>query len=379
MVGLVMTGIIAVSAMVVIPNLSYVNLLYVDQQQLRNTALVVFNAMLLGTGSPSNWGSKFPFNQTDVKAFGLAYSEQSLLYVLDKDKVQRLDRGSPWYIEYSYIRDLLGLEDYGFSLSIFRPFTVDWDLEIDDTENQVWFAVNVTRNEDGRPIPNAQVDVTTLCLAEKSQKDEPTINITRPKTYFTDALGRCEGTETVNPPTGYTLKRAVAVLKITVAGISTMVVAQTEQEMQKVLKIESFGDTITLSFRGELINDSKGERRIFDVMSYSYDALAPISWFDGRQDPPTSTHITHGIGYDYWSKDFPGLSAVDPALLLFTLSVPNPRRLVIVAGPFSLWEPSRVFSVGTESVSAANSILRRYVVVSGMTYITELTLWKEKP
>ena len=38
LMGLVIMGMIFVSAALVVPNLSYVNLLYVDQQQLRNVA-----------------------------------------------------------------------------------------------------------------------------------------------------------------------------------------------------------------------------------------------------------------------------------------------------------------------------------------------------
>jgi hypothetical protein len=94
---------------------------------------------------------------------------------------------------------------------------------------------------------------------------------------------------------------------------------------------------------------------------------------------PTATQVTNGLGYDYWNNTFPGLTAMDPVLLLFTVSVPNPRRNVIVAGPFSLWDSSKVFSFGPDSEQVSNAAikLRRFVVISGMTYIAELTLWKE--
>ena len=381
MVGIVTVGIIFISAVIAVPAISYVNLLQVNQQQLRNTALNVFNAMLLGTGSPSDWGSTFPFNQSNVEAFGLDYSGESSLYVLDTDKVQRLDKDSPGNIEYPYVRDLLRLEDYGFSLTIFRPFTVDWDLQINNSPNYVWFAVNVTRSEDGRPIPNAQVYVTILCSAKNPNKeDEPIVNVTRPSTLFTDALGRCEETEPIQIPPGYIIETAVAILKITVAGISTMVVAQQDQTVQNVMKINTFGDTIILSFRGELTNTSAA-RRILNIMSYNYDdTLTQIyGGGDGNEDK-----ITEGYGYVFWNNTFPGLKAMDPALLLFLVSVPlgaggGGRRPVIVAGPFSLWESSEIFSFGpdSEQVSDVALKLRRYVIVSGMTYIAELTLWKE--
>ena len=378
MVGIVIVGVIFTAAVFTIPSISYVNLLQVNQQQLRNTALNVFNAMLLGTGCPSDWGSRpFPFDQNNVEVFGLAYSEASSLYVLDMDKVQRLDGESPWHIDYPYVRDLLRLGDYGFRLAIFRPFTVDWDLRIIEATKSVSFSIVVTRNEDGRPIANARVGCTILCSAKKERtEDEPMVVVNQAKTFFTNALGKCGGLETMQIPDGYTIENAVAVLKITVAGISTMVVANSDETMQNFLKINTFGDTITLTFRGELADseDAKGERRVKRIMTYTYDDLEQI--FEGTGDP-TASHVTHGIGFDYWNKTFPGLRAMDPSLLLFVLSVPNPRRQVIVVGPFSFWESSNVFRFGPDPKGDVVVQLRRYVAVSSMTYIAELTLWKE--
>lgn len=380
-VSIVVVGIIFVSGVLAVPAISYVNLLYVDEQQLRNTALNVLNAILLGSGSPSDWGSAFPFYQNNVNAFGLAYSEESSLYVLDMDKVQRLDKDSPGYIEYLRARDLLELKDYGFSLSIFRPFVVDWDLQINNASNYVFFAVNVTRSVDRRPIPNAQVSVTILCTARHPDKvEEPLVNVTSPETLFTDALGRCEGNQTMQIPSGYILQTAIAIMKITVAGISTMVVAQQDQWAQDVMKINTFGDTVILSFRGELTNTS-AVRRILNFMAYNYDdTLTEIyGGGDGNDDK-----ITEGYGYVYWNNTFPGLKAMEPALLLFLVSVPlgaggGGRRPVIVVGPFSLWESSKIFSFGPDSEQSSNVALklRRYVVFSGMEFIAELTLWKE--
>ncbi|MCK4477025.1 hypothetical protein KAU88_00650 [Candidatus Bathyarchaeota archaeon] len=380
-VSIVVVGIIFVSGVLAVPAISYVNLLYVDEQQLRNTALNVLNAILLGSGSPSDWGSAFPFYQNNVNAFGLAYSEESSLYVLDMDKVQRLDKDSPGYIEYLRARDLLELKDYGFSLSIFRPFVVDWDLQINNASNYVFFAVNVTRSVDRRPIPNAQVSVTILCTARHPDKvEEPLVNVTSPETLFTDALGRCEGNQTMQIPSGYILQTAIAIMKITVAGISTMVVAQQDQWAQNVMKINTFGDTVILSFRGELTNTS-AVRRILNFMAYNYDdTLTEIyGGGDGNDDK-----ITEGYGYVYWNNTFPGLKAMEPALLLFLVSVPlgaggGGRRPVIVVGPFSLWESSKIFSFGPDSEQSSNVALklRRYVVFSGMEFIAELTLWKE--
>jgi type II secretory pathway pseudopilin PulG len=95
MIGIVIVGIIFVAAMFTIPSISFINLRQVDQQQLRNTALNLFNAILLGDGSPSNWGSTYPFNQSNVESFGLSLSGQSSMYTLDIDKLQRLNTIGP--------------------------------------------------------------------------------------------------------------------------------------------------------------------------------------------------------------------------------------------------------------------------------------------
>lgn len=377
-VAILVVGAIFVAAVVALPAMSFVSTQTASQQQLRNTAINVFNAMLLGRGSPSNWGSRFPFNQSDVEAFGLAYSEECSLYVLDGDKVQRLDEESPWHIDYSRVRELLELGDYRFILTLFRPFTIGWDLGIDVPKKTVSFAVNVSRNEDGAPIPNAQVETTVMVVAKNVNTEEPLAVVYDQELLFTDALGRCRGSVTVNLGNDYRLETAIAIMKITVAGMSTLVVGQKDTSLQKWLKINTFGDTVTLTFRGELLDDPRGERRVYDIMTFSYDAEL-MAIYDGRGDPVTSRHITHGYGYDYWNKTFPGLSLLDPALLLFAISVPNPRRLAIITGPYSFGASYEVLRFPAEPQRVGDAVvkLRRFVVISGYTYVAELLLWKE--
>ena len=98
-VAILVVGVIFVGAVVVLPAMSFANLQAVDQQQLRNTALNVFNAMLLDTGEPTNWGSMDPFYMNDprIKRFGLASTQGTTFYVLDPNKVQRLIGNSLYY------------------------------------------------------------------------------------------------------------------------------------------------------------------------------------------------------------------------------------------------------------------------------------------
>lgn len=381
-VAILIICVMFVSAVVVLPSLSIVNMQAVDNQQLRNIALNLFNTLLLDAGRPPDWGSKYPFNPRNIEIFGLAYPEECSQYVLDANKVQRLDKESPWFINYSRVRELLKLGKYGFTLEFFRPFTIKWSLNI--VANRVLFAVNVTRSGDEFPVPNAQVELSIIVMARNIQnpKDDPVIIVNTPRTFYTDPLGRCKGNETISLTGEYTLERAVAIIKVTVGGMSSMVVAQTSNDFpQNWLKINTFGDTITLTFRGEFINDTKGVRRVYDIMAYTYGGgLTQV--YDGRNDHETSRKITNGLGFDYWNKTFPGLSAMEPVLLLFTVSVPEKRegrKEVILVGPFLFWDSLKVFSFrpDTEYVGSGAIKLRRFVVISGMTYVAELTLWKE--
>ncbi len=378
-VSIIVVGIIFASGVLAVPAISYLNLRHVDEQQLRNTALNVFESMLLGAGSPPRWGSVYPFEQDAVESFGLSDASQSSLFVLDSDKVQRLDPESPGCMTYEKVKELLNLNGYGFSLTMFRPFDVRWNLEIFPKEERVWFSVNVSRNEDGRPIPNAQIVCTIMVTASNYQHlAEPIVDIAAPKTYFTNVLGNVEANELVPVPENYELEEALAILKITVAGMSTMVVARSQQDvLQEYIKVYSFGDTIILKVRDEAAEDIPGERRVYGIHSYTYDELITI--FNGADFNPPDLHITQGLGYETWECTFPGLEATNPLLLLFTLRVKNPDRLVIIAGPFSFWESSKLFTFGADSVSALTTAvtLRRFVVLSEMTYDAELTLWKE--
>lgn len=383
MLGIVVVGFIFISAVVAIPAISYVNLQQIDQQQLRNTALNLFNAMLLGTGSPADWGTcEPPFDENLVEAFGLSLSGESSLYKVDIDKLQRLDNTSLGYITYDKARELLGItEDYGFRLDIFRPFMVNWDIGI--SGNQIWYSINVTRNLDKRPIQNAEVSVVVLCAAMNPDKvDDPIINVTGPHISYTNALGKYQGINTIAIPNGYSLSSANAIFKVTVGGISTMIAASTDQNLLNILKVNTFGDIVTLTFRGELAGkDNSGLRRVNSITSYNLDQELRNIW-DGSSNVNQEQMITYGTAYDYWMNTFPGLGSINPGLLIFCISVPikgEGRRPVLITGPFSGVDPSKVLSFGSMGQPAdARVKLRRFITDSvGMTYVAELLLWEE--
>ena len=77
-VAMVIVGVIFIGTVVALPAMTFSNLRTVDEQQLRNVALNVFDSILLSGGSPSNWGSTDPseWDQNNVELFGLASSSE---------------------------------------------------------------------------------------------------------------------------------------------------------------------------------------------------------------------------------------------------------------------------------------------------------------
>jgi hypothetical protein len=379
---ILLVGVIFVGAVLALPAINYSSFQSVDQQQLKNTALNAFTSMLLGVGSPPNWGSTFPFDQNNVETFGLAYSNPFSKFVADPDKVQRLDPYNPGFIEYDRVLNLLNLREYGFQLSIYRPFKVNWNLDI--TSQIIKFSVTVTRTQDMAPIPNAQVTVTTIATAANRNTDDLLYVYLDPSIYVTNSSGSCEGFQTINL-SGYSIETALAIMTINVHGMYTTVVAHSDDSMTKHIKINTFGDTITLSLPDELIDQTSSERRIRDISAYDFENLYQL--FDGSSGNPKDTKITQGEGYQYWSMDFPGIRTLNPTVLLFVmeLTLKNPpkgqpaRTYVLIAGPFSFGDPEKIFEFGPQA-HPENIIatMRRFMVISDMTYVIDIVMWQEK-
>jgi hypothetical protein len=376
-VAILIVGAIFISTVVALPALNYANLQTIDQQQLRNSALNVFDSMLLGVGNPSMWGSSGTnFDQNLVDKFGLAYSVPFSKYVLDVDKVQRIDPSNPTgYIEYNRVREILNLEDHGFQFSILRPFLVDWSLNI--TGNEVHFSVAVTRNEDGTPIPNAEVKVTTTLSVMGGSKSFDIVKCD-PLTFFTDARGICEGIQTANVSGGIT--HAVSIMTITVSGMSTTVVARTKDPFNELIKINTSGDDIILSIPDELIaNNTRSERRIVQIDVYDSEVLFPL-FSMGDLNPP-DIKFTQGSGYESWIMTYPGLRYMDPTALLFWVELTlkhHGRVLVLLAGSLDFMANQEILSLGPDPGSENPIVvMRRLVVISDMTYVAQIAFWRD--
>jgi len=380
MIGLVITGIIAVSAIIVIPNLSYVNLLYVDQQQLRNIALDTMKVMLLDAGYPANWGSTYDFDSDQVERFGLALAGSSSFYVLDPDKVQRLVVGNPaGFIEYEDICTELELQGYGFNFQIVPPFKVivndeDFDDDSDPITLEELFEgveVLVTFN-DGSPIPKASVEATLLYVYDKDSLS------TVKASNSTNALGKCIIKPDI-PQDPDDITDFVMVFKVTVAGVTTVTSSYMEGfGQQHVMNASMIGENITMAIpEGPgWEKGSSGTRWVKSVVVVNEYGFWNI--YNGTKE---DDKITWGGANWGWTKLFSGLSSYNPLFIIFNLNVPNPRRFIFLLGPDPNWKGSRVEAYGDPSGAVASSAVKvqRDVIISGMTYIAELTLWKESP
>ena len=394
-IAILIVGAIFVGTVVVMPTMSLINLQAVDQQQLRNTALNVFNAMLLGTGEPADWGSIDPFytDKPPVERFGLASAQDSIFYVLDPDKVQRLVKGNPLgEINYTTAKKLLRLQGYGFSFRIIPPFNVTKEdgTPITPTNNPanltgsnkdiLQYAVKVAYL-DGRPIPNANI------LATIVYTDGNRFNITGPCGNWTDALGVCRDNIKLEfAPTSWT-----AILRVSVADVAALIV--TFGKTAKIIDINVVGDNIILTKPKDPSNAAVNVTSVYAVGEQNLPWLLyegqgpPYDKFNtGEGSPfrlwPSSNHPTHPDGI------FSGLSSYNPTILIFSLETsikkdgewkPGYQELV-VAGPYQNFLGHTVFEYGDSPKKSGSAVrIQRSVVISGMTYTAELLLWKESP
>lgn len=386
-VAILLVGLIFIGAVVMMPSLSFANLQNIDQQQLRNTALNVFNTIFLESGQGLNgteltydWGSIVPWNSSNVKRFGLASSEGSEFFILDPDKVQRLESSILGNISVTQLKELLGLESYGLRLRIIPPFNItntDGTLLSDNSPilingNLVQYAIKVSYL-DGRPIPNAEI------WAKAVYSDKNTFDMTNATTYYTNALGFFEGSAVLEfEPNFVTL-----ILRITVADVATLVVTTGENSIESV-NVGLVGDDVTLrieqpdeggttpnTFVNEIyvVGGSEDVWKLYEGSNTNYDMFNP------------------GAGnFEFWSESFPGLNYHDPILLILNLNtVPkddespeNGRQDVVVAGPYQKLLGYSVFEFGNSDAGSHASVrVQRNVIISGMTYTAELLLWKE--
>jgi hypothetical protein len=376
---ILLVGVIFVGTVVALPAINYSTFQAVDEQQLKNTALNVLNSLLLGAGSPANWGSN---RDIEINEFGLALSNSFSKYILDSDKVQTLDNNNPDHLQPEEVRDLLNLQGYGFNITFYRPYTTIPLLHIDREKNEVNFGVTVIRTQDGTPIPNAEIKVT-LFQSSLSGNINNTIG-----PYKTDPTGKFYGSTEI----GEGILSVVAIMEITAGGMSTIV---TEQDgyvnIDDFIQMNTSGDRITLYIRDE--EELKQQYSIPRASREITGAWAYVSGILYELNIPDSGHVN--FGSQLCEFESPGLGELGATALMIRLEVTIPkdrqRELgmpddivsaakipVYIVGALSFDSVEKILDFGFKP--AANDIvvmMRRFVVISGMTYIVEIGLWKE--
>ena len=385
--AIIIVGIIFVSAVVALPAMSLINIRAVDQQQLRNIALNVFNAILLDTGEPVNWGSVDPnWSPEIVKRFGLASASASTFYVLDPDKVQRLVEGNPLGgINYTMVKELLGLEGYEFSFRIIPPFNVTNvdGTKIDDNHSPInetlleekilQYAVKVCYHN-GEPIPNAVIEAVVVYT------DKSNFAIESPKFTTTDSMGI--GRDTIN--LDFKPSHVTVILRVSVADVATLVVTFGKNPLRFV-DINAVGDSIVLT---RPKNKTNAEVKLHKIYFFSADGtLVPLYISPYNGEGRDHFHTGWGSPFRLWNKTFPGLKSRNPVVFVINIETVPPKgsdehgnQEMVIAGPYQNLLGYTVFQYGSSSPPEKGAVsLRRSVIISGMTYIAELTLWKESP
>ena len=377
-VAILLVGLIFVGAVLLMPALSFSNIQSVDYQQLRNTAVNVFDSILLNPGDPIDWGSTQDFSVENVNAFGLAKYQNSHFYILDPDKVQRLKSGNPLgEITNEEAKELLNLDGYGFTLRIIPPFNVtNVDGTKITTENspidtslldvkECHYNVKVSFL-DGRPIPYAAVQ-SLVVYSNGSNFAQ-----VGPSIEETNSLGICTDSLSLS----FVPTQVIVILTIDVAEVATLVVTF-GSEMPNVVDINMVGDDIILT---KPDNNPTGAT-IFINGLYVFKDDGTRTLFEDFTSKEKFTYTQSG-NYEEWIGNYPGVKYYEPSLVILCYDDTEGaggRQDFVVAGPYQNLLGYSIFEYGASPKISDNAVrIQRSVLISGMTYTAELVFWKER-
>jgi hypothetical protein len=377
-VAILLVGLIFVGAVLLMPALSFSNIQSVDYQQLRNTAVNVFDSILLNPGDPIDWGSTQDFSVENINAFGLAKYQNSHFYILDPDKVQRLKSGNPLgEITNEEAKELLNLDGYGFTLRIIPPFNVtNVDGTKITTENspidtslldvkECHYDVKVSFL-DGRPIPYAAVQ-SLVVYSNGSNFAQ-----VGPSIEETNSLGICTDSLSLS----FVPTQVIVILTIDVAEVATLVVTF-GSEMPNVVDINMVGDDIILT---KPDNNPTGAT-IFINGLYVFKDDGTRTLFEDFKSKEKFTYTQSG-NYEEWIGNDPGVKYYEPSLVILCYDDTEGaggRQDFVVAGPYQNLLGYSIFEYGASPKISDNAVrIQRSVLISGMTYTAELVFWKER-
>jgi len=184
----------------------------------------------------------------------------------------------------------------------------------------------------------------------------------------TDAVGQCKITKQVAGQ----ISDIVTLLKVTVANISTVTsVYRRGGPRNEIAEINVVGDNIIMTTPPATPRD---DRWILTGHALTEEDLTSL--FTGGQ----IDDINWGSS-SQWIKNVPGLAHMDVLMLIFSFRAVEKnsgRQGVLVVGPYPGYLGSRLLSYSCGNPRAESVTLQRSVIISGMTYAIEFTLWKER-
>ena len=156
-----------------------------EGEHVKIVAQKIVTQLTLNPGNPPEWGSNVEIGSEDLTAFGLAkYGEATRgAYVLDPDKVQRLDVNIPQhlYIPPNVAVKLLGLGvEYGLKLEFIPVLDVNISLQ-----SGVGISIAVSSDQSMLPIISAKVTARLFYLHDGEVETDL-------KSGTTDVNGNCD-------------------------------------------------------------------------------------------------------------------------------------------------------------------------------------------
>ena len=392
--AIVIAGTIFVSSMTAVTTLNFNRLLYNDKQQLIQVATNIMNSILLDPGDPPNWGLNYIIDEEhiqvllsedEIRRFGLALSESSSFYALDPNKIAWLVGDTPYgegleLISYERVRELLGLQGYGFRIRIFSPLVVSvngLEEKLNETLNRsgtvnLSFSVTVKHYDDLSPVPNAKVIATILY----SKKEGNTfLTYLTQSLNFTDKFGECTIADlTIDCPISF----IVAILQVNIANLSTVSTFYVGVPPGYAAGINVLEEYLILTHPKDIGNPNEARFIQNICLLKKSGELVVVYNSTGSED------ILNWGSYDNWIRLVEGLSGRDVSLVIVTISALDPlgggaggrRRGVLVVGPYPVCFGSRVVSYGGV-LHGSGVKVSRTVEINGEIYVFELTVWRE--
>lgn len=142
--------ILVVLAMASLPKVLYPHIEIVDDQSIGEQFQQLAQFIMLNTGEPTKWGTN---PDISPNIFGLAAEGMLESYLLDADKVTRLNNENSYAITYAQLLDALKFNNVALQISI-QPFfeTSIRLLSINDEENETNYNFEVTTHKSGIPV-----------------------------------------------------------------------------------------------------------------------------------------------------------------------------------------------------------------------------------